>query len=478
MAVVTAKPVPKLEPIKFKKNFTEFIGIGENGNLWVEGCDCAALAERYGTPLYIISESQFRWEYRRWRDAFAKHYPNSEVLFANKSNNGLAYRHIMNQEGAGGDCFGYNEMYLALLAGTDPKTLVLNGSNKQPEEIELAVANGVCINIDGEDELDIIDETARRLGKHADIGIRLNLELAPLAERHGVAMHGPGTMQDQSMGHKWGMSFEQTRDIAKRVLKEMPHLHLKETHYHLSRMDKLTEDFAVMAREMVQWSARLRDEAGWIPDAIDLGGGWTYGRDYGTGPGGVDDASSPTAEDYARDVSAAVKEECEKHGLPLPKLRVEPGRVISGPTGVTIGRVGAVKDLGYKKWVNVDLSSNHVPWAFAINWHYLIVPVVDTGAEATETVDVVGPLCNADELGKQRHLPKLERGDLIAMLDTGGYTESHAGVYNAQARPAMVLVTGPNSDVTTQRETLGDIVGRFRVPAHLLAGSFGAPTQG
>ena len=477
MNTITPRPVPTLKPIRYRKNFTEFIGVGENGNLWVEGCDCADLAARFGTPLYIISESQFRWEYRRWRDAFRAEYPDVEVLFANKSNNGLAYRHVMNQEGAGGDCFGYNEMYIALLAGTDPKTLVLNGSNKQADEVELAIANGVCVNIDGEDELDIIDTIARRLGKDVDVGIRLKLRLEALKDRHGVAMHGPGTLQDQAMSHKWGLSLEQSVAIVRRIRAEMPHIHLKETHYHLSRMDKLTEDFAVMAREMVEWSARLRDETGWIPPAIDLGGGWTFGREWGTGPGGADDASAPTPEAYARDVCAAVKDACAKHDLPLPKLRLEPGRVISGPSGVTLGRVGAVKDLGYKRWVHVDLSSNHVPWAFAIDWHYLIVPVVDAEAEATETVDIVGPLCNADELGKARRLPPLRRDDLIGILDTGGYTESHAGVYNAQARPAMVLVNGTDVDITTEREQLSDIVGRFRVPPRLLAGSFGAPTQ-
>ena len=134
--------------------------------------------------------------------------------------------------------------------------------------------------------------------------------------------------------------------------------------------------------------------------------------------------------------------------------------------------------MGYKKWVNVDLSSNHVPWAFLIDWHYDILPVVNTAAAGTETVDIVGPLCNADELGKQRKLPALGRGDLIAMLDTGGYTESTAGVYNAQARPAMVLVCGEAAEITTEREQLSDIVGRFRVPPRLLAASFGAPTQG
>jgi diaminopimelate decarboxylase len=138
---------PSLTLSSYKTSFGEFIGIGDNGNLWVEGCDVADLVKRFGTPLFIISESQLRHNYRQFRDAFRQHHPDVEILFANKSNSGLAIRHIMNQEGAGGDCFGVNEVYPALLAGTDPATLVLNGSNKQTEELEMAIQNGLCINI-------------------------------------------------------------------------------------------------------------------------------------------------------------------------------------------------------------------------------------------------------------------------------------------------------------------------------------------
>src|SRR5579864_7340433 len=223
------------KPTDYSTTFGEFIGIGPNGNLWVDRCDVKDLADRFGTPLFIMSENQLRHTYRQFRDAFRAHYPDVEILFANKSNNGLAIRHIMNQEGAGGDCFGVNEMYLALLAGTNPKTLVLNGSNKQTEELEMAVFNGLCINIDATDELDRIDAVCKRLGREADIGIRLKLDLEPLAKRIGVAMHGPGTLKEQSDSTKWGMSREQTVDIVKRA-QAMPHIHIKETHFHLSRM--------------------------------------------------------------------------------------------------------------------------------------------------------------------------------------------------------------------------------------------------
>jgi diaminopimelate decarboxylase len=471
MDQTAAAPV-KLVPPKYKTNFGEFIGIGSNGNLWVDGCDVEQLAIRFGTPLYIISENQLRFTYRRFRDAFKNRYPDVEILFANKSNNGLAIRHIMNQEGAGGDCFGFNEMYLAILAGSNPKTLVLNGSNKQPEELEMAIQNSVCINIDAMDEIDEIDAISRHLGKTADVGIRLKLDLDPLANRAGVAMHGPGSMKEQSDSTKWGMSRDQTVEIVKQA-ERMKNVNLRETHFHLSRMTNDPRDFAVMAREMIVWSDYIREKTGWTPPCIDIGGGWTFGKPYGTGPKSqLDDSTAPTPEDYAEHCCAAIKDEAKKRGLPLPKLRMEPGRSLSGPSGIAVGKVGAVKQGEKKLWANLDLSTNHLPWAAVLDWYYHAVPVVHADAKATQMVDLVGPLCNSDEVGAKRMMPPLKRGDLVAFLDAGGYCESCAARYNAQLLPATVLVNGADAEVTTEREQLRDVAGRFRVPSRLLAGSF------
>ncbi len=448
--------------------FSEFIGIGDNGHLWVEGRDCVELAETFGTPLYVMSENQLRHNYRRFRDAFAAEYPDVEILFANKSNNGLAIRRIMNDEGAGGDCFGYNETYIALLAGADPRKMALNGSNKDEREIELAVANGICINIDANDELDIIETTARRLGKEANVGVRIKLMLEEIKDRQSTGVHH-GSMAKIVWAEKWGMPYDQAVDLVKRV-GTLAHLHMHELHFHLSRLDNQARDFAAMAREMVVWSARLRDDTGWIAPCIDLGGGWTFGRKEKTGPrGGIDDERVSTFEQYAQEVCATVREECAKLDFPLPKLRIEPGRSISGKAGIAIGRVGAVKEWPEKdyKWVNVDLSGNHVPW-ITIPHHYHIVPVNKAGADATETVDIVGPLCTHDILGRSRKTPELVRGDLVALLDTGCYAESQSANFNAQCRPATVLVSGAQADVITERERLDHVMGRFRVPPRLL----------
>ena len=238
-------------------------------------------------------------------------------------------------------------------------------------------------------------------------------------------------------------------------------------------MSNVAMDFAVMAREMITWSGYIRDHTGWTPPCIDIGGGWTFGKWYGTGPRSqIDGDTAPTADDYARLCSREIQDEAARLGLPLPKLRLEPGRSLSGPSGIAVGAVGAVKQGDRKKWVNLDLSTNHLSWSAILDWYFHPVPVRDTMADRTEIVDLVGSLCSSDELSTHVAMPPLERGNLVAFLDTGGYQETQAARYNAQLLPATVVVCGEEAEITTERERLDDVVGRFRVPPRLLAGSF------
>lgn len=152
-----------------------------------------------------------------------------------------------------------------------------------------------------------------------------------------------------------------------------------------------------------------------------------------------------------------------------PQLKLEPGWSVAGSAGIALGRVGAVKEWpGFKRWTNVDLSTNHCPPPW---WHHIVA--ANKAAEPGRVVtDIVGPLCTGDWLGRDRALPELVRGDLVALLDTGGYNESRSVNFNAQSMPAMVLVSGGRAEVTTERERLIDVIHRFRVPPRLLAGSF------
>ena len=188
--------------------------------------------------------------------------------------------------------------------------------------------------------------------------LRLKLDLDPLANRAGVAMHGPGSMKEQSDSTKWGMSRDQTVEIVKQA-ERMKNVNLRETHFHLSRMTNDPRDFAVMAREMIVWSDYIREKRAGRHPASTLA---VAGRSASlTGPdrkAKLDDSTAPTPEDYAEHCCAAIKDEAKKRGLPLPKLRMEPGRSLSGPSEIAVGKVGAVKQGEKKLWANLDLSTN------------------------------------------------------------------------------------------------------------------------
>ena len=279
----------------------------------------------------------------------------------------------------------------------------------------------------------------RRLGCDVDIGIRLALDLDPLADQPGVPMHGPGTMKEQSDSTKWGMTRAQTVEIVKQAL-DMPNMNLKETHFHLSRMSNDPVPFAVMAREMITWSGHIREHTGWTPPTIDIGGGWTYGTWYGTGPNSqIDDDRAPTPEDYARLTSEAIKDEAKKLDLPLPKLQAgaraaaSPARpalrsALSARSRSATTRSGSISTSPPTTCRGRRCSTGTIT---PCRWW---MPGPRRPRPSTWSVRSAIPTRSARTAGCRQ----LKRGDHVAFLDAGGYCESSAARYNAQLLPATV----------------------------------------
>ena len=283
-------------------------------------------------------------------------------------------------------------------------------------------------------------------------------------------MHGPGTLKEQSDSTKWGMSREQTVEIVKRAQK-MPNIRLKETHFHLSRMTNDPRDFAVMAREMITWSGYLRDQRR-LDAALHRHRRRLDLRQIVRHRARTASSTMPRrrrADDYAELCSAAIKDEAPKLGLPLPKLRLEPGRSLSGPSGVSRrprrrGQAGREEEVGQSR------SLDQPP---VLGRRARLVLSRRAGGEcrrrtARETVDLVGPLCNSDEVGPHRKMPPLKRGD-SSPSSTPAATPNpapRATTRNCCRRPFWCAAI--SADITTEREQLKDIAGRFRVPPRLL----------
>ncbi|HEY3058893.1 MAG TPA: diaminopimelate decarboxylase [Chloroflexota bacterium] len=450
------------------RRFSACIGVDERGYLRIEDRDADELAEAFGTPLYVISEGQIRHNVRALTRAFRDRYARTDILFSNKANNNPAVRRIFNQEGAGGDCFGYGELYLSLMAGTDPGRLMLNGSYKQAPELTLAIESGVTINLDSLEETDTVAEVAERVGRPAKVNPRTRLMLSDLDGvdadwPRGIPV-GPG-----ARGHKFGMHYEDVLEVCRRA-RGSDWLELVGLHHHVGRWTNDLSLHAAVVREQVAWMAQLRDALGWTAAHLDIGGGLAWGRPEGHGPGG-NDRVAPEYDAYAESIATTLRQELERYGLDAPLLLIEPGRALASNIGVLLTRVGTVKTWpGHKTWVNVDASQNHLPNILSANWYYHAVAAANADPDPAETseVDLVGPLCTFDVMGAARCMPRLQRGDVVAFLDTGAYGETKAATFNAQPRPATVLVSGDRAEVITERETLRDVIGRYRVPARLL----------
>ena len=439
------------------------IRVGADGVLRIEEHTAPALAERYGTPLFVTSEAQIRANVRRLRAAFEERWPRVTLLYATKANANLAVRRILVGEGVGGDCFGLGELTVSLRAGVAPERLVLNGSNKQPPELRVAIEAGVTINVDDPTELDTVDGLARELGRPASICLRvLPFSYAdPGSLEPDLAAIAADTSHD-----KWGMDRATLLEAVPRALAS-DRLRLRGLHLHVSRLRPTPEAFELAAELIAGCIAELRDRFGWEPELLDFGGGFPHERDPESGEASSSHAVG-TPEEYAEAVTSTLRTALAARSLAEPHLLLEPGRRLVSNATVLLTRVGVVKRLpsGSTTWVNVDASTNHTPRVPLQGYYYEIVRATDGDEQGEQEVSVVGPTCTVDLLG-ERSLPPVEPGDLLAVLDVGGYAEVLSSQFNLLPRPATVLVSGGEADIIRRRETLDDLLATQSVPARL-----------
>jgi diaminopimelate decarboxylase len=436
-----------------------------HGVLHIEDVSAPELAERFGSPLYVTSERQIRENVRRLRAAFESRWGQVTLLFATKANSNLAVRRILTEEGVGGDCFGLGELAVSLRGGVSPDKLVMNGSNKSADELRAAVHAGVTINVDHPSELEAIVEIASALGRRADVCLRV-LPFS-FARPDGLPADLAAIATDRSHD-KWGMDRETLLDLTPRALAS-DNVRLRGLHLHVSRLRPTPEHFELAATLVGECMRELRDAFDWQPALLDFGGGFAHERDPESGqPAGTHRVASP--EEYAEALTGALRRALAEHRLAEPHLLLEPGRRLVSNATVLLGRVGVVKRLpsGSATWINVDASTNHCPRAPLQNYYYEIVHATKGLDPAATTANVVGPTCVIDLLGEERALPNVETGDLLAVLDVGGYAEVLSSQFNMVPRPATVLVHGSSCDLIRRRETLDDIFATQVVPPRLV----------
>ena len=418
----------------------------ENGHLLFGGYDTAALAETYGTPLYLLDDARIRHNCRVYLDAFKKYYPEGSLpLYASKANACKQIYRIMREEGMGIDVVSVGEIYTAKAAGFDLSKAFFHGNNKTDADIAYAMDCGVgCFVADNAEEILAIEAAA----KQRDIRQKVLLRLTPGIDTHTYAAVNTGKV-DSKFGN--AIATGQAEAITKLALLQ-PHVDLRGFHCHIGSQVFTEDVFERAAVIMIDFMADLRDTLGYTAAVLNLGGG--YGVRY------VDTDPYLDIAQKIHAVSDVLKAACEARAFPVPTIHMEPGRSIVADAGLTLYTVGAVKQIpGYKNYVSVDGGMTDNPRFALYGSKYTCVAATRLTEARDFPASLVGRCCESGDI-LQEHVPfpsTIRRGDLVAVCTTGAYNYAMSSNYNRIGRPATVLLTAEGPQVAVRRETPEDM---------------------
>ena len=411
--------------------------------LYCEDVPVAELAARFGTPLYVYSQSAILETLKSLRSAFADVDPL--VCYSVKANSNLGILKVMAEHGSGFDVVSGGELHRVKLAGGDPERTVFAGVGKTDDEIVAGLEAGVLMfNVESEGELEAIARVAAAMNRVAPIALRVNPDVDPRTHRY------ISTGKKES---KFGMDIERSLRVAEAAV-AMSSVRMIGMHMHIGSQITTTEPYAGAVAKGVEVIGQLR-RMGHPIEWYNMGGG--FGISY----------KKSEARSIA-EFAAAILPGVKAAGC---RLAIEPGRVIAGNAGILVSRVLYTKQSGDKRFLIQDAAMNDLIRPALYESFHRIWPVVaapglpappddfEAAIPGTEPWDVVGPVCESgDFLAKDRSLPQLDRGDLIAIFSAGAYGMVMASNYNTRPRAAEVLVALRQSRLVRRRETYEDLV--------------------
>lgn len=441
LAEIKASPNQSLLPLTAKINAQDHLEIG--------GCDVTELVQQFGSPLYIMDEHSIRTACGQYRDGFANNYSGeSLVIYASKALNCLAICALVKSEGLGIDVASGGELYTALQAGVDPKTIYFHGNNKSQGELEQALECDCTVVADNWWELKTLAELAP--GKSP----RVMLRVTP-----GIECHTHEYIRTGHLDSKFGFDPNQVEAVFQ-FLADTPTLDFVGLHAHIGSQIFERQPHQDLAGVLVKW-LKAAQALGLPARELNVGGG--LGIRY------TEADDPPSIGEWTAAVAKAVETACEVAQVSLPKLICEPGRSLIGNTGVTAYTLGSRKEVPETRtYIAVDggMSDNARPITYQAQYRSLLANKMNQ--PATETVTVAGKHCESgDVLIKDALLPKTEAGDTLVVMSTGAYGYSMASNYNRLLRPAMVLVGEGSAEIIVNRETYQDLIRHDCLPKRL-----------
>jgi diaminopimelate decarboxylase len=404
--------------------------------LYCEDVSLQKLAEQYGTPLYVYSAAMIGERYAAFDAAF-REQPHT-ICYSVKANSNLTILRLLARKGCGFDVVSGGELERVLTADRKAaKKVVFSGVGKTREELTAALKAGIMLfNVESESELEALAECAGRRRKTAPVALRVNPDVA--AETHPYISTG-------LRKHKFGVPIGDARALYAKA-SGARHLKVRGVSVHIgSQITDVTPFGEAMAR-VAELVRELRSDGHRI-DYIDAGGG--LGIAY----------EKPHVLDFTADVKAYAQALATPlRGLDV-QLLLEPGRSIIGPAGVLVTSVVYRKENDGKRFLVVDAAMNDLIRPALYGAYHEIIQVIQSAGAKTEVTDIVGPVCETgDFFARDRELPLVDEGSLLAILDAGAYGMVLASNYNTRPRPAEVLVNGKSAKGIRRRETVSDLL--------------------
>ena len=419
----------------------------EKGNLSIGGTDALELAKNYGTPLYVIDEERIIENYQRLYSAFSSKYTNFKIYYACKANTNLSVMRILNDEGSNIDAVSPGEINTALLVGFKPEKILYTGNNVTNKELEFALSSGVRINLDSISQLERLSKLPDSNGK--EISFRVNPRVGAGHHNHcitGGDLSKFGIMEEEAVN-----AYQKAVDLGFKPVG---------IHTHIGSGILDPEPFKLAVHTLMDVAGRVYREVEVEFEFVDFGGG--IGIPY------EPHESILNLEMFSQEIVDLFKEKLYEYNMGNPSMCLEPGRYIVGDASYLLTKVNTIKQ-SYRKFAGVDAGFNTLLRPIMYGSYHHIVLASQPNAKPTQTIDIAGNICESGDLfARDRPMPDIREGSLLAILNAGAYGFSMSSQYNSRPRAAEVLVQGGKAEVIRERETFADLYSKQNVPVRLL----------
>ncbi len=421
------------------------LSINKKGYLTFAGHDTVELAQKYGTPVYLMDENKIREHMREYKTAFAKYFPKGSCPeYASKAFSCKQIYRIAKEEEMNIDVVSMGEIYTAVSAGFPMKNCFFHGNNKTDVEIAFAMDTGVgCIVVDSREELFAIDKIAKEKG----VTQKILLRVTP-----GIDTHTHEKISTGKVDSKFGIAIDtnQAKETVGEILK-LQNVDFAGFHCHIGSQIFESTPFDLASELMFRFILDIRNTYGYTPRVLNLGGG--FGVRY------TESDPKISFTEKIAEIAKILEKQSKAFGIEVPKIAMEPGRSIVADAGLTLYRVGSVKEItGYKNYVSIDGGMTDNPRYTLYQSPYTVILASRANDKKDFCATIAGRCCEeGDVIQENVMLPKPSRNEILAVLTTGAYNYSMASNYNRVPRPPVVMLDGEKDYVAVKGETLQDV---------------------